>query len=281
MDYEAAYNARAAIPDHPAILADWQSRSDAVRQREAVHRDLSYGDGARETLDIYPAQDPDAPLVVYLHGGYWQWNDKAGFGFVAPPLVNQGVSVAVVNYPLCPDIRVEAIGESVRRALAWLWQGAERLRFDRDRIVLCGHSAGAHLAACALTTDWPSRATEGEPLPADLVKGALLISGLYDLRPLVHTSMNEGLMLTEENAKEASPLFIRPRADGPVGVAFGGLESSAFIQQSRDFGSAWSDQGVTVAETDLPDRHHLSILEDLATPDGRLTQALLEIVRDR
>lgn len=274
MDFEAEYNARAAIPDHPRIFDDWARRSAEVRQRDSVSEDLSYGPGPRQTLDLFPAQDPDAPLVVYLHGGYWQWNDKAGFSFIAPPLVREGVTVAVLNYPLCPDADIPAIAESVRQALGWLWTGAERLRFDRDRMVLAGHSAGAHLAACAMTTDWAAR-----DLPADLIKGALLVSGVYDLRPLVHTTMNDALRLTGETAAQASPIDMQPTMRGRVEVAFGGLESGEFIRQSRDFGATWAARGATIAELDLTDRHHLSVVEDLATPDGRLTRALLDIAK--
>lgn len=280
MDHEAEYNARAAIPEHPAIFADWAERSAAVRRRDRVDLDLAYGDGGRETLDLYRSQAPDAPLVVYVHGGYWQWNDKSGYGFLAPPLLREGVAVAMVNYPLCPATPLGTIAASLRKALAWLWHGAHQLRFDRERMIVVGHSAGAHLAACAMTTDWPrlDGPGDGPAPPADLVKGGLLISGLYDLRPLVHTSLNAALGLDEDSARAASPAFMEPRLQGPLEIAFGGLESREFIRQSRDFGAAWAARGVTVAEIDLPDRHHLSVLEDLATADGRLTGATLDLL---
>lgn len=272
MDYEAEYNARAAIPDHPALFEAWVQRSAAVRAKCAECLDIRYGEGDREVLDFFPAMTPDAPIAVYLHGGYWQWNDKSGFTFLAESLVRAGFSTALVNYPLAPSATVPAIVESVRDALAFLWKGADRrLRGARDRLYVIGHSAGAHLAVTAMATDWPAR---DPALPRDLMKGVLAVSGVYDLRPLVQTSMNDALGLDETGARAASPLFMEPKSAGPLMLAVGGLESGEFHRQSRDLGRAWAEKGVRVAELNLANRNHLTVLEDLAAPDGPLLRTL-------
>ncbi|KJS36975.1 MAG: hypothetical protein VR70_13305 [Rhodospirillaceae bacterium BRH_c57] len=275
MDHEAEYNARATIPDHPAIFEDWARRSQAVRDKCTDCLDISYGPGPRETLDFFPAMTPDAPLAVYLHGGYWQWNDKSGFSFLAESLVRAGFSTAIVNYPLAPDATVPDMVEALRRAIACLWRGAERrLRGDPGRIHLIGHSAGAHLAASLLTTDWPR--WEGG-LPADIIKGTLAISGIYDLRPLVPTTMNEALGLDDDSAAAVSPLFAEPRSKAPLVLAVGGFESAEFHRQTAELANAWAAKGVQVATMSQTRHNHLTILEDLADPHGPLLKVLTDM----
>lgn len=211
-DLEAEYNARAAIPDHPQIFAEWERRSAEARRKAADWLGLEYGPHPRERTDVFPAQNPEAPLAVYIHGGYWQWNDKAMFSFVGDALAQAGFTTAVLNYPQAPDVAVADIADSIRRALGVLWTNAARLRCDCRRVYVVGHSAGAHLAAMALATDFPALDAS---LPKDLIKGVLAVSGVYDLRPLVHTSMNEGPRLHRPVAR------LRHRLGGE-GTAHGG-----------------------------------------------------------
>lgn len=274
MDHEAEYNARAAIPEHPAIFADWAERSAAVRAKCADCLDLSYGNGARERMDFFPAMTPDAPMVLYLHGGYWQWNDKSGFSFLAESLVREGFSTAIANYPLAPDSTIPDMIEAARHAVACLWRAAgQRLRGNRDRIYVIGHSAGAHLAASLMATDWTAW---DDGLPPDIIKGTLAISGIYDLRPLVPTTMNQALGLSEDSAQAVSPLFAEPHATGPLVLAVGGLESAEFHRQTATLADAWTAKGVQVATMTQMRHNHLTVLEDLADPAG----PLLKVVTD-
>lgn len=275
MDHEAQYNVRAAIPDHPAIFAAWAERSAAARAKCADCLDLRYGDGPRETLDFFPAMTPNAPIAVYLHGGYWQSLDKSTFSFLGEALVHAGFSAAIVNTPQAPQATLPAIVEAAREALCCIHKAAgHRLRGNGGRLYVIGHSAGAHLAACLLATDWPAR----DPvLPADLIKGALGISGVYDLRPLVPTSINRALGLDDDSARAISPLFARPHTAGPLVLAVGGLESAEFHRQTNDFAKAWAGQGVQVATMDQTRHDHLSILDDLADPHGPLIDVLCDL----
>ncbi|MGC2857285.1 alpha/beta hydrolase [Novispirillum sp. DQ9] len=279
MDHEAEYNARAAIPEHPAIFDDWAGRSAAARAKCADCLDVRYGDGPRETLDFFPAMTPDAPIVLYLHGGYWQSLDKSMFSFLGEALVHAGLSAAIVNTPQCPDARLPDIVAAARRAAGRVWTAAgQRLRGDRDRLFVAGHSAGAHLAASLFATDWPAF---DPALPADLLKGGLGISGVYDLRPLVPTSINKALGLDEATARALSPMFAEPRTAGPLVLAVGGLESAEFHRQTNDFATAWAAKGVQVATMDQTRRNHLTILEDLADPHGPLIEVLTELASGR
>jgi len=273
---EAQYNARAAVPEHPAIFARWAERSAAARAEAGrrVRPDLAYGDGPNETLDLFLPDRTGAPLHVFLHGGYWQALDKKDFGFVAPPLVAEGIAVAVVNYALCPAVRVGDIVNQVRRALAWLWREGEGLGFDRDRIHLSGHSAGGQLVAMMMATDWPRRAPD---LPADLVKSGLSISGVFELEPLIGTSINAKLGLDAEEARAVSPMGLTPATGAPLVLAVGGEESAEFHRQSAAFGAHWSALGTPVRWVPLPGRNHMTACEALAEAGHPLFRAAVEL----
>jgi acetyl esterase/lipase len=171
---EREYNARAMIPDHPRIFADWAERGAATRRQRAGLLDLPYGEAAAERLDLFPTRRESAPLLVYIHGGYWRSLDKSDFSWVAPPFVDHGIAVAVVNYGLAPGTPIEEMVRQMLRALAWLYRKADDLGFDPQRMHVAGHSAGGHLAAMMLAALWPRY---DEDLPEDLVKGVLGVSG--------------------------------------------------------------------------------------------------------
>ena len=179
---EREYNARAAIPDHPQIFARWAEQGSQVRRRRAGLIDMPYGDDSGERLDFFPTVHRTSPLLVFIHGGYWRSLDKSDFSWVAPPFLDAGVAVAFLNYGLAPRVAVEDMVRQQLRAIAWLHARAEELGFDRQRIVVGGHSAGGHLTAMLMAALWPDLDPD---LPPDLVKGGIAISGLYDLEPLV------------------------------------------------------------------------------------------------
>ena len=274
--FERHYNVRAAIPEHPAIFAAWKARSEAFRKRAGGILDVAYGPSAAEALDLFPAGVRGAPLHLFIHGGYWQALDKADSSFVAEAFVEAGVTVAVANYALCPAVTIEAIVEQMRRALLWLWWHAGEYDGDAQRIQVSGHSAGGHLVGMLMATDWPGL---DDKAPRRLIKSGVAISGLFDLGPLVQTTINDKVGMDAATAGRLSPLFLDPAApESPLLLAVGGLESEGFHGQSDALAAAWRAKGVTVNRLTLPGRHHLSAVEALADPTTDLFRRALALV---
>ena len=206
--YDSMYNNRALVPDFADHFARWQSASQAVRSQVACTLDVAYGDGVNETLDIFPAALPNAPVVVFIHGGYWRSLDKSDHSFVAPALQAMGACVVIVNYALCPStqgqtVTVPDIALQMTRAVAWTYQHIAAHGGDPQRITLAGHSAGGHLAAMLLATDWKK---VNPTLPVHLSRKAISISGLYDLEPIRKAPfIQASLHLTPKQVRQASP----------------------------------------------------------------------------
>ncbi len=278
---EAQYNNRALVPDHAAILARWASASALARAESRCRLDVAYGDGAGETLDIFlpaagapPAPAAGAPVLVFVHGGYWRALDKADVSFVAPAFNAAGAIVVAPNYALAPAVSVEHITLQVARAVAWVWRHIAADGGDPARIVVAGHSAGGHAATMMLTCRWPELAPD---LPPRLVGKALSVSGLYDLEPLRHAPfLQPDLKLTPASVARLSPAFF-PRPRGVLYAACGGDESEAFLRQNQLIRDVWGPTAVPVCET-IARTNHFTVLHDLADPGGRaheLAQRLL------
>ncbi|MDE2455660.1 MAG: alpha/beta hydrolase [Burkholderiales bacterium] len=276
---DAQYNNRALVPDHAAYFERWGRASALAREGSAgAQLDLAYGSADGETLDLFPpsaSAGGPAPVLVFIHGGYWRALDKSDFSFVAPALNAAGALVVVPNYALCPAVTVEHITLQMVAALAWTWRNAARFGGDASRIVVAGHSAGGHAAAMMVSCRWKQVAAD---LPAQLVRAGLAISGLYDLEPLRHTPfLQPDLRLTAASVARLSPAFFpRPRAAPLVAVA-GADESEEFQRQNRLIRDVWGPTAVPVCET-LPEANHLSILTSLADPAGRLHDFALRLL---
>ncbi len=270
---EGYYNNRANVPEHPELLAQYAEKCAAWEaDAKSVRWDLAYGDSPAETLDLFMADSDDAPVHLYIHGGYWQANSKRSSNFVARALVDAGVHVAVADYALCPEVTIDEIGRQCRAALAWLWREAERLGGNPDRITVSGHSCGGHLVGMVMATDWPQF---GADLPKDLVKGGVSLSGLFDLRPLINTTINEKVGMDEEIALRNSPLFMEPACDAPLALFWGGDETDAFRWQSESMAEAWGAKGVeTVAEA-IPGVNHFTVLTGMDDPAHPATRAII------
>lgn len=272
--YDAQYNTRAAIPEHPQILQHWTDASKAARGKLRSKLDLRYGDGTKETLDLFPAAQPNAPLLVYIHGGFWRALDKRDHSFVAEPFVAAGVSVVLPNYALAPYASIEGIVQQLVRAIAWIWREADTLGVDRQRIAVAGHSAGGHLAAMLLTCRW--REIERR-MPAQPLRGALALSGLYELEPLRHAPfLAPDLRLTEASALQLSPAWM-PAPAGPLLALVGGDESEEFQRQNALIRERWGAEAVPVCET-VPGRHHMNVLHELADPASRAHKLALGLL---
>ena len=265
--FDAQYNNRARIPEHPALFERWRQASALVREASPAARlDLAYGEHPDERLDIFPASRPDAPVLVFIHGGYWRSLNKDLHAFVAPALVASGATVVIPGYSLCPRVGIEDIALQMVRALAWVWRHVGEHGGRADRIVVAGHSAGGHLAAMLLCCRWREWAPD---LPPQLVHGALSISGLYDLEPLRQAPfIQTDLQLTPASVKRLSPVFF-PRPKRPLMAVAGGDESEEFLRQNLLIRHQWGPTSVPVCET-LSGRNHLDVLHSLADGQGRL-----------
>lgn len=271
---DTQYNNRAGIPEHPQILARWARDSALARENSAACLDLPYGDGAQETLDVFPTARANAPVLVFIHGGYWRALDKRDASFIAPPFVRAGALVAVPNYALCPAVTVEHIALQLVRALAWVHRNAHLYGGDPRHIVVAGHSAGGQLAAMLLCCRWPAVAPD---LPARLVHGALAISGVFDLEPLRHAPfLKDDLKLTAASVSRLSPAYF-PRPEGMLYAAVGANESAEFQRQNRLIRKRWGAATVPVCET-IAGTNHMDVLNDLADPRRRLHRLALELL---
>lgn len=264
---EREYNVRLNRPDFDEIGKGWSARSAAFREKAGGKLDLAYGPAPRERIDLFPSGRKGAPLLVYIHGGYWQRGDKSVYSFVAEPFVANGVDVALLNYNLCPNGSIPVITAQIRSAIIWLWRNAAELGLARDRFNLGGHSAGGHLTGMGLATDWPAI---GSDLPRDLVKAGLPMSGLYDLEPLRPTEINDALALDAATARDYSPLFKKPASDAPILATLGGGETRQFHRQTDWFVEKWKTYGVRVERYAEPEVDHFDYVNRLADAKSAL-----------
>lgn len=274
--FNTQYNNRARVPDAAGLLTRFAQASALVRELNPCVLDIPYGSSPLERLDVFRTDVAKAPVLVFIHGGYWRSLDKAEHSFVASAFTDEGAMVVIPNYSLCPAVAMERIPLQLTQALAWVWRHAAEHGGDANRIVLVGHSAGGHLAAMLNCCDWKSVATD---LPRHLVKGAMSISGVHDLAPLRQTPyVQVDLQLDADAVRRLSPVNFPP-PDAPTYALVGGAESEEFRRQTRLLRQAWGARAVPVCE-EIAGCNHFDILHDLADPQGRshqLARRLLEL----
>ncbi len=274
VDYEAEYNNRARVPEHPEIFARWAREAENYRvdtlKAGRAQLELPYGDTPRQIVDLFfPQAGESAPLALFIHGGWWRSLDSSLFSQMASGLNAHGVAVAVAGYDLCPNVAIADIVEQMRRACAFLWQ-----RFSR-RMFVYGHSAGGHLAAAMVATDWPSLYPKA---PANLVPAGYAISGVFDLSPLTGISVNQDLRLDVAEARKMSPLFWPVPAGRIFDAVVGGLESSEFKRQSRAIVGAWQGKARTRYE-EIAGTNHFTIIDALADPNSAMVARVAELAK--
>jgi arylformamidase len=265
VDYEAEYNNRARVPENPQLMAGWARDAAAYREQKAPRR-VAYGAGPRNTIDLFEV-DGGGAIVLFIHGGYWQALDGSSFSHCARGLNVHGVTVAVPSYDLCPQVTVETIIQQMRSAVR------ELAKLGRP-LVVSGHSAGGHLAACLLATHWPAL---DSALPKDVVRAAYGISGLFELEPLVGTSVNKALSMDAASARAASPLFWTPPAGRSLDAVVGGRESSEYLRQSRGIVERWGAGGVATRYGEVPDANHFTAIAPLADANSPMVLRLKEL----
>ena len=273
IDFEAEYNNRARVPSHPGLIAGWAA--DAAAFRAARHHEavIAYGPAPRQAFDLFPAaSDSGGPAALFVHGGYWQALDRSFFSHLSAGANARGLAMAIPSYTLCPDGSVAGIVREMQQATLALWRRTGR------RVVASGHSAGGHLAAMLLATDWPALDPDAPP---DRVIGARAFSGLFDLVPLTGPSVNDKLGLTREEAARLSPCRLLPRAGTRLLAAVGGDESREYLRQSRLIADLWSPLGCEARDHVLPGENHFTVVAGLASADSALTEALVALAEGR
>ena len=270
------YNNRALVPDHAEHLARWATDSARARQALACELDVPYGKQASETLDVFPSRGERSAVLVFLHGGYWRSLDKSDHSFVAPAFHAQGACVVVPNYALCPAVTLPDIVRQMVQALAWVWRHIHRYGGNPQRITVVGHSAGAHLAAMLMACRWQEIAAD---MPANLVKSAVGISGLYELESIRRTPfLQKDLRLTLDHAVQCSPAWMSAPRHGSVATVVGGDESAEFIRHNRLLQQAWGKARVQVAEV-LPGLNHFTVLDPLFDPESGMVTRITGLAR--
>ena len=270
-------NLRARWPEHTDFFARWAADSAAALARLGGHVNLAYGTSAGETLDLFLPPRPSAagaPLLAFIHGGYWQSLDKGDFSYLAPPFVETGIAFASLNYDLAPKVGIAEIVAQIRGAILWLARHARDHGIDAGRIFVAGHSAGGHLAVMALATEWPA------PI-GRLVQGACSISGVYELEPIRQSYHQDILRLDATTVQAMSPLRRVPKRAGPLILAVGADETAEFLHQQEELAVAWRAGGLAVQVVDLPGRHHFSAVDALAERGHPLFAAVRALVLAR
>ena len=272
------YNNRALVPDHADYFSRWADQSALVRRSQACTLDIAYGASPGEKLDVFPAATATpggAPVVVFIHGGYWRSLDKSDHSFLAQAFTDAGACVVMPNYDLCPAVTIPDIALQMVAALDWTWRNIARFGGNPGRITVAGHSAGGHLAAMVLACEWTKHAAD---LPADLVKNALSVSGLYELESVMHTPfLKDSLRLTPAQVAQASPAWFPATKRGVLYTVAGADESEEFLRHNALIERAWGPKVVPVREA-LLGLNHFSIVEALVQPGHRLHQLALQLI---
>jgi arylformamidase len=272
--YDLLYNPRLTVEGYAAVFERWQREGERGRARLACYLDVPYGPARSETMDIFRARGVSRGLLMFIHGGYWRALDKRDFSFLASALTDAGITVAIPNYALCPAVQVRDIVMQMVQAGAWLHRNGANFGAPQASLHVVGHSAGGHLAAMLLACLWPVYAAD---LPQKLVRGALSVSGLYDLREIVKVpTVNCDVRLTERSALPVSPAFLPPATDAPLTTAVGGDENEGFHLQNAIVVERW--KRVHAGTVACPGDNHFTVLDRLTQPDSALFRAVLRMM---
>ena len=276
---ELEFNPRAVARNIDERLAAGAADSAATRARLDCEIDVRYGPGENETLDIFPAPGSGsgskrgAPVLLFIHGGYWRAMDKSDYSFVADAFQPAGATTVVINYDLCPSVTLDTIVDQTNRSIAWTFRNIAEHGGDPDRLYVAGNSAGGHLTAMALAHDW-----EAEGLPADIIKGAIPITGVMDCEPVLDITVNEEVRLEPEAARRLSPLRNPPRRALPLLVAVGGAEPALWIKMSEDYAALCRGRGIECEYMEMPDHDHFDVSRAVGDPESPLTRAMLRMM---
>lgn len=276
-DIDREYNIELAVGDMRPYVEWFVNGSAQARAELDCVLDVRFGPTLEETLDIFPAKRANAPVLLFIHGGYWRQLSSKEFSLVARGPVAHDVTVVVSNYSLCPKVTIAEITRQSRAAVSWLAANSARYNGDPDRLFVAGHSAGGHQVGMLMSTDWI-----GEyDLAGDIIKGGIPISGLFDLRPFRYSWLQPKLLLTHELIEQQSPLFHIPQHAPPLLVTLGGDESAEFHRQSDDYLAAWRARGLNATTFAQPGKNHLTAIAGLEDPASALCAAVVDFMQRR
>lgn len=270
-ELELHFDPQKSVPDSTSWSEKRNAASAKNRSEMKSFLDVPYGASPRQKLDIFTAAKPDAPVVVYFHGGYWRSGGKEQNAHFAPLFVKTGATVVVVGYDLAPSVTVTEIVRQARNAIAWVYRNISKHGGDPSKLYIAGISAGGHLVAMALAHDW-----EKEGLPRNIIKGAAAITGVYELDAVLHIGVNQEIRLTPESARENSPLLHPPGPGAPLIIAVGGAEPEGWRAQSREFFRVCRERGVDCEFIEIRGAHHYSMGLELTDPASPLTRAIFK-----
>jgi arylformamidase len=265
-EIDTQYDPERGVPDFGVYARFFVGESASVRKDLKCMLDVRFGPTVEETLDIFPAADPDAPILVFIHGGYWRRLSSKEFSLVARGPVALGITTVVTNYALCPKVTLPEITRQSRAAIAWLYRADHPAVGNRNRIFVAGHSAGGHQTARLLGTDWQN----DYGLPDDVIKGGFAISGLFDLRPLRYSWLQPMIQLSEEIVRNESPQFNIPVRSAPLIATVGGDETSEFKRQSTDYVEALKAAGHWADYYAQPGKNHFTAIDGFLDPKSDL-----------
>ncbi|MFM9972213.1 MAG: alpha/beta hydrolase [Burkholderiales bacterium] len=272
--YDLLYNPRLSVPDFAQIAQRWNDDSANARSLLDCYLDVPYGENDAEKIDVFRAQGASKGLLVFIHGGYWRAQDKAGYSFLARALTQAGVTLAIPNYSLCPKVEVRDIVMQMVQACAWLYRNGSHFGAPVDRLFVCGHSAGGHLTAMMLTCLWPIYAAD---LPPRLIRAGLSISGIFDLREIVKVpSINCDVRLRRRDAIPISPALLPPATESPLHLIVGGGETAGFLFQHDLMRDKW--KSCLAEDITMAGDNHFTVLENLTDAESQVFQSALRMM---
>lgn len=274
-EIDREYDVENAVANFPDYINNYVKASQLTRKLLKNRVTIAYGHTLMERLTVYPATNPNAPVLVFVHGGYWKLGLGDDYDFVAMGLSLANFTVVIVNYALAPNVTIPEIVRQVRASVAWTAKNIDAYNGDPTRIFIAGHSAGGHLAAMTMLTNWQEYG-----LSKVVIKGVLAISGLYDLEPVSQTFVEPALRITADQVLSSSPIRLISSSAIPLIVAWGANETAAFIKQSSNYLKAWQDAGNNGSSLVISGANHFSILEGFQTAEGYLTKAVLSLANN-
>lgn len=255
------------------FLSNSAKRSARIRRKLDCQLDLSYGNTPGQILDVFPGSSENSPVHVFIHGGYWRAAhiNKSVYSHIAGSLVTAGATVVLLDYDLCPQVRISDIVTQIETAMIWIYKNIKNFNGDQERIFVSGHSAGGHLTAMMMATDW----WKEHRLPCDLIKGTVLLSGLFDIEPHRHTDLQKDIRLTAREAKTMSPMYLTALSRGPSIIAVGEDEPDLFHWQSLEYAARLRTQRIKAKYLSMPGDNHFSITDRLGNIRDPLTRLVI------